>query len=215
MIVYWEECVCVHNFYDKCVNTGTLNNHFTCILCELVIMCIFFCWLMDVIKGIAMLCITKSHIHIGITAQLNVFNYYKYLNFIDVRNIQIYGCTHFPGLQITIIIILCAFKTAEVRIKLQWLLIIIGFSTIRSLWCNFVKQYHYSDVLMSTMPSQITGVSISCSTIFLRCSSKNTSKLRITGLCEGNPRVTGGLPSQRASNMENIFIWWHHHDNKT
>ena len=29
-------------------------------------------------------------------------------------------------------------------------------------------------------------------------------------LCEGNPLVTGGLPSQRASNTETDSIWWCH-----
>ena len=32
--------------------------------------------------------------------------------------------------------------------------------------------------------------------------SKKTSKLRVTGLCEGNPPVTDGFPSQRGSNAE-------------
>ena len=41
--------------------------------------------------------------------------------------------------------------------------------------------------------------------------SKKTSKLRVIGLCEGNPPVTGGFPSQRASDAESISIWWHHH----
>ena len=45
-----------------------------------------------------------------------------------------------------------------------------------------------------------------------RCRSKTTSKLRVTGLCEGNPPVTGVFPSQRASNAENVYIWWRHHD---
>ena len=36
----------------------------------------------------------------------------------------------------------------------------------------------------------------------LRRRSKKTSKLRVTGLFEGNPSVTGGFPSQRASNAE-------------
>ena len=40
--------------------------------------------------------------------------------------------------------------------------------------------------------------------------SKKTSKLRVTGLCEGNSPVTGEFPAQRASNVENIF-WWRHH----
>ena len=43
--------------------------------------------------------------------------------------------------------------------------------------------------------------------------SKKTSKLRVTGLCEGNPPVTCGFLSQRASNVENVSIWLrHHHD---
>ena len=40
--------------------------------------------------------------------------------------------------------------------------------------------------------------------------SKKTSKLRVTGLCEGNPPVTGEFPAQRASNAENVSIWWHY-----
>ena len=42
--------------------------------------------------------------------------------------------------------------------------------------------------------------------------SKKTSKLRVTGLCEGNSPVTGEFPAQRASNAENVSIWWRHHE---
>ena len=42
--------------------------------------------------------------------------------------------------------------------------------------------------------------------------SKKISKLRVTGLCEGNSPVTVEFPAQRASNAENVFIWWRHHD---
>ena len=42
--------------------------------------------------------------------------------------------------------------------------------------------------------------------------SKKTSKLCVIGLCVGNPPVTSGFPSQMASNMENVFSWWHQHD---
>ena len=37
-----------------------------------------------------------------------------------------------------------------------------------------------------------------------------TPKLRVTGLYEGNTPVTGEFPAQRASNAENVSIWWHH-----
>ena len=42
--------------------------------------------------------------------------------------------------------------------------------------------------------------------------SKKTSKLRVTGLCAGNSPRTGEFPAQRASNAENVSIWWRHHD---
>ena len=41
--------------------------------------------------------------------------------------------------------------------------------------------------------------------------SKVTSKLRVTALCAGNSLVTGEFPAQRASNAENVSIWWRHH----
>ena len=44
--------------------------------------------------------------------------------------------------------------------------------------------------------------------------SKKTSKLRVTGLCEGNSPGTGEFPAQMASNAENVSIWWRHHDLK-
>ena len=41
--------------------------------------------------------------------------------------------------------------------------------------------------------------------------SKKTSKLRVTDFCAGNSPATGELPAQRASNAENVSIWWRHH----
>ena len=46
--------------------------------------------------------------------------------------------------------------------------------------------------------------------LFMR-RSKKTSKLRAIGLGEGNSPVTGEFPTQRASNAENVSIWWRHH----
>ena len=47
--------------------------------------------------------------------------------------------------------------------------------------------------------------------LFKRRSNK-ISKLRVTGLREGNSPVTSEFPAQRASNAENISIWWRHHE---
>ena len=48
--------------------------------------------------------------------------------------------------------------------------------------------------------------------LLFRRRSKKTSKLHVTGLCEGNSPVTGGFCTQKASNAENISIWWRHHE---
>ena len=54
-----------------------------------------------------------------------------------------------------------------------------------------------------------------CLSCLLNClfslRSKKTSKHHVTGLCEGNSLVTGEFPTQRASNAENVSIWWCHH----
>ena len=70
---------------------------------------------------------------------------------------------------------------------------------------------HYSDIKISAMVSQIIRVSMDCSKGLSKHRSKKIPKLRVTGLCGENPPVTGGFPSQGASNAENVSIWWRHH----
>ena len=53
--------------------------------------------------------------------------------------------------------------------------------------------WHYSDVIMSAMASQI----ISLTNFYSMRRSKKTSKLRVTGLCDGNSPVTGEFPAQK------------------
>ena len=74
-----------------------------------------------------------------------------------------------------------------------------------------ISAYHYNDVIMSTIASQITSLAIVYSTAYAGA-YKKTSKLRVTGLCAGNSPGTGEFPAQRASNDENVSIWWRHHD---
>ena len=47
--------------------------------------------------------------------------------------------------------------------------------------------------------------------LLFRRRSKKTSKLRVTGLFEGNSPIIGEFPAQRASSAENVSIWWRHH----
>ena len=37
-------------------------------------------------------------------------------------------------------------------------------------------------------------------------------KENIKGLCQWNSPVTGEFPAKRASNAENVSIWWRHHE---
>ena len=46
---------------------------------------------------------------------------------------------------------------------------------------------------------------------FLNRLFRHTSKHRVTDLCAWNSPVTGEFPAQRASNAENVSIWWRHH----
>ena len=46
---------------------------------------------------------------------------------------------------------------------------------------------------------------------FFQAQIKENIKVCVTGLCEGNSPVTGEFPSQRASNAENVSIWWCHY----
>ena len=57
---------------------------------------------------------------------------------------------------------------------------------------------HYNSVIMSAMASQITSLTI----VYSGADQKKTSKLCVTGLCEGNSPVTGEFPIQGASNAE-------------
>ena len=63
---------------------------------------------------------------------------------------------------------------------------------------------------MRMMASKITSLTIVYSAVYSGA-NKKTSKLRVTGLGEGNSPVTGEFPAQRASDAENVSIWWRHH----
>ena len=60
------------------------------------------------------------------------------------------------------------------------------------------------------MASQITGVTIVYSIV---CSGADQRRHQSSiGLCAENSQVTGEFPAQKASNAENVSIWWRHHN---
>ena len=64
---------------------------------------------------------------------------------------------------------------------------------------------------MGMMASQITSLRIFLLNHLFRRRSKKTSKVRVSGLCEGISPVTSEFPAQRTSNAENVSIWWCYH----
>ena len=66
--------------------------------------------------------------------------------------------------------------------------------------------YHYSDVITSAMASQITGVLIVCSTVCTGANQRQHQNSAVLALCDGNPSVTGGFPSQRANNADDVIM---------
>ena len=71
-----------------------------------------------------------------------------------------------------------------------------------TLICNAPFQWRYSE---RDDVSNHRHLSCLLNCLFGRRSLK-TPTLRVTGLCEGNSLETGGFPSQRPSNSENVFI---------
>ena len=78
-------------------------------------------------------------------------------------------------------------------------------------WSFVFGLRHYSDVIMRDGVSKHRRLDGLLNHLF-RQRPKKTSKLRVTGLCEGHSPVTPESPAQRTSNTENISIWWRHHE---
>ena len=66
---------------------------------------------------------------------------------------------------------------------------------------NVLLFSHYSDVIVSSISSQIISLTIVYSSVYSGA-DKKTSKLRVTALCAGNSPKTGEFPAQRASYAE-------------
>ena len=75
----------------------------------------------------------------------------------------------------------------------------------------FVMICYYSDVTMSAMEFQITSSTIIYSTVYPDTDQRKHQSSVSLAFVWGNSPVTGEFPAQRASNAENVSIWWRHH----
>ena len=71
-----------------------------------------------------------------------------------------------------------------------------------------INSRHYSDVIMSTMASQITRVSICYSSVCSGADQRKHKSSASLAFVRGSHRRP---VAQRASNAENVTIWWRHH----
>ena len=72
-----------------------------------------------------------------------------------------------------------------------------------------VREQHFNDVIMDTMASEITSLTIVYSTFYSGTDQRKHQSS--SSLPFVNSPVTGEFPTQRASNAENVSIWWRHH----
>ena len=72
------------------------------------------------------------------------------------------------------------------------------------------KMSHYGDIIMGRWRLKSPATRFFTQP-FIQAQIKETSKLRVTALCEGNSPVTGEFLTQSASNAENVSIWWRYH----
>ena len=72
--------------------------------------------------------------------------------------------------------------------------------------CRFMW-YHYNDVIMGSMSSQITSLTIVYSDV---CSGADQRKHQSSASLAFGIHRGRWIPAQRASNAENVSIWWRH-----
>ena len=123
--------------------------------------------------------------------------------------------------------------TVKSKIQAHRLCLLFLWSDIISSWfnryivlCKYVKLLHwhwYNDMVVQNASITVapwsgwwrlkSPASRPVADLFVS-DEYQISKLRVSGLCEGNPLVPGGMPSQRASNTKKVSIWWRHHETR-
>ena len=90
--------------------------------------------------------------------------------------------------------------------------VVFSFSITNQTSSKQMGLWHYGDVILGATASQTPSLTIVYPNVYSGADQKKTSKLRVTGFWAGNSPVTSEFPAQRASNAENVVIWWRHHE---
>ena len=78
------------------------------------------------------------------------------------------------------------------------------------LYIFYAVYFHYNDIIMSAVASQITGFSIVYSTVVSDADQRKHQNSASMAFVGKSP-VTREFPAQKASDAENVSIWWRHH----
>ena len=89
--------------------------------------------------------------------------------------------------------------------------IFVGF-TLETYLDFVIAVVHYGDV-MSTITSQITSLTIFCSTVFSSTNQRKYQSSASLAFVRGIHRSPVNFSHRRDSNAENDSIWWRHHAN--
>ena len=89
---------------------------------------------------------------------------------------------------------------------------VVAWNKLLNKWlsCSVLK-HHYNDVIMGVMASQITSLTIVYSIVYSGSDQRKHQSSASLAFVRENSPVTGQFPAQRASNVENVSIWWRHH----
>ena len=112
---------------------------------------------------------------------------------------------------IIILLIFWWYNGIEIAMSLIWHTIVVYFVEnwlipLCPLSCHW-WHHHYSDVIMSVMASQTTGVSIVYSAVYSGTDQRKHQSSASLAFVRGIHRWHE-FPTQRASNVENVPIWW-------
>ena len=76
-------------------------------------------------------------------------------------------------------------------------------------YLHYKSKWFHMSIMAPGITESPAGISINF--LFNSLWSRKHQSSTLLALCEGNPLVSSGFPSQRASNMESISMSWRHH----
>ena len=77
---------------------------------------------------------------------------------------------------------------------------------------RFSELYHYNDVIMGTIASQITSLTIVYSIVYSDADQRKHQSSASLAFVRGIPRGPVNSPHKWPVTRKNVSIWWRHHD---